>query len=73
MTAPEYADLRRTLRVLHRHQHERRRDRAPAVLPLQHAALPIGKLEQMLGPFTTDPKLRLTLALALRIHQMRGI
>ena len=33
----------------------------------------IAKLERMLGPFGSDPQLRLTLALALKIHEMRGI
>ena len=33
----------------------------------------IAKLERLLGPFTTDPLLRLDLALALRVVAMRGI
>ena len=33
----------------------------------------IAKLERMVGPFTTDAELRLTLALALKVIQMRGI
>ena len=33
----------------------------------------ISKLERMLGPITTDPELQLTVAVALRIHEMRGL
>src|SRR6185437_13950927 len=33
----------------------------------------IGKLERIVGPFSTDPNLRLDVALALQVVEMRGL